>query len=1387
MGHSDGSTLVAESVVPEGIYGGTGLNSFFSDISMFTDLSTNAWLPVKVIASGSAGRPASMTFSLTSLLWLFPTNPSDNTTVTTEDADRPYKGTLNIQLGLWLDVDSNGTYDFVPIHGNGGDNTTVLTALSDATTWEGDNLSVTTDLFDTPTFHKYTDENEYGILSSTASGINYYPNIYRHIWPSTTLWIENENRIAGRYWNQKNGSFDSGYSSAWDFGDNYLINNQPNSPYAHHLTYSSGPDTGSIHAAFFWDDIYDWSDENEVQDSDPAKWRATTYWDNRNIFSTPVPNKEANYGIGYCNSKGVHRIDGDGAQPYHIQTLYDGGTGTGNTLPIEEIVGDYVTSDYYGSGDRLLGKEYVCFPHPNTATVSLSEPEIKYYYGWAGWNSIAHHLIKAINAYSGSNNYDKFSAKFTHYDYLQNPSSDVSSTNNISLLAKFNDVVEYTNRINDTITITSDISGVHLNEARLAVNLTSTGVTDVGGTGITQVAQRTLHSLYQADPSRGTMLTATTAVQDNFFVNKATARYLKPNDMIKIEEASDATLYEFMMVKFITPMINSSQFLVTVDRAQRGPFQGTIDTATVGVLRSFSAGAKISKFEIHPMGYERESNQQTDVDGYYDNENGHARDWGAGVYILGEKELHGGSAEDVFHKVRVYFGGNQNDGDVAVFNVINNTNPNGENMWSQTLDQGPVVNASNFTTYVNESFQLLGITAASPVQDLGADSGNTYGTYYVDVQADSTAIFDLRIFIFPSAIINGEALQSVDEEFSVLMHKTDTEFSSALTANPLTDRFVGMSVFSKKQNSWLSSSRPFLPEDSETWSKVLNWYDEYKDGDYTNTTKPFFWNDSSQLRIIERNFKLNNPNKILKFSDLRNWFQNLNTVYTAAHVNNDGVYEINEELTVANIEFWGFSIFDTDKSWKYSAMDTASTIYSGLKLNAYGNTGTTDGYSNDVYEAPYATARADFEKGTTGGVDWTGVCRFYASAVFSDGSETLPVHQFHTSDTARTPLEIDFTPSESNAMDDTLKFRFAIKPFYNGEYIFGNPDVKGLHFYYTNSEENFDTFWSLGMITWNNGFTPANEITTTDTVQQSSAFQFTKYSDTTDRETFIICNDTQEYYEYSSMPKLQTFETLHGYSPYNVTLNARYKTHCIAGRRSFIGNVGIKDSLGNGDRLSYFNDKMIISPVNQLDTFPYPYNEITVDSSDGDEIIKLESVGDRVLQFKKNILYILNIAAGVPSEYFLEDKFRFRGAESTEHIVKTSDGVFWINNHGAFYYEGDKIIDLMMSGDETENKLRLDKKIWNDFVNSNTLVGYEPSSEECFVVKKYYQTEESDGDCYVYNIRLDNWSFGRARFYTGGTTESPRNMTNIVNMGINNELSYIVDYSHGDSAGGIPE
>lgn len=126
-------------------------------------------------------------------------------------------------------------------------------------------------------------------------------------------------------------------------------------------------------------------------------------------------------------------------------------------------------------------------------------------------------------------------------------------------------------------------------------------------------------------------------------------------------------------------------------------------------------------------------------------------------------------------------------------------------------------------------------------------------------------------------------------------------------------------------------------------------------------------------------------------------------------------------------------------------------------------------------------------------------------------------------------------------------------------------------------------------------------------------------------------------------------------------ISAQYKTSCVAGRKVYIGNIK------QGGRT--YPDRMIRTPINKFDTFPET-NYIDVAVGDGDAITKLISYGDRLLQFKKSKLYLINIAG---ASEVLEAEFENAGVEFPSQVCKTNSGVAWINSAGLWIFDGKQV------------------------------------------------------------------------------------------------------------------
>jgi len=129
-------------------------------------------------------------------------------------------------------------------------------------------------------------------------------------------------------------------------------------------------------------------------------------------------------------------------------------------------------------------------------------------------------------------------------------------------------------------------------------------------------------------------------------------------------------------------------------------------------------------------------------------------------------------------------------------------------------------------------------------------------------------------------------------------------------------------------------------------------------------------------------------------------------------------------------------------------------------------------------------------------------------------------------------------------------------------------------------------------------------------------------------------------------------------------IDAQYKVAEVVGRRVYIGNIK------QGGRT--YPDRMLRSPVNKFDTFPET-NFIDVAVGDGDRITALKSFGDRLLQYKKDKVYVINVSG---DSEVLEAEYPNAGVAKPSQVVKTNLGIAWFNPSGLWFFDGQSIQNL---------------------------------------------------------------------------------------------------------------
>jgi hypothetical protein len=204
-----------------------------------------------------------------------------------------------------------------------------------------------------------------------------------------------------------------------------------------------------------------------------------------------------------------------------------------------------------------------------------------------------------------------------------------------------------------------------------------------------------------------------------------------------------------------------------------------------------------------------------------------------------------------------------------------------------------------------------------------------------------------------------------------------------------------------------------------------------------------------------------------------------------------------------------------------------------------------------------------------------------------------------------------------------------------------------------------------------------------------------------------------------------------------------YKTAVVANNRLYVGNIRQNGRL--------YGDRMIKSPIGKYNLLPSS-NFIDVAINDGDEITALEFYKDKLLQFKKNKVFIINTSGDYE---FLEDTVNNIGVSLQCQVTKTPYGIAWINKKGCFLYDGEKVENLIRNkisiiSDESsisKNYWRLGSADNTDFTNIGS-VGYNETSKE-IVVKAFIDDKTdivSEPDGYIYHIPSKSWYFTNRGF-----------------------------------------
>tara|TARA_R100000458_G_scaffold38271_3_gene35812 strand:+ start:47 stop:3985 length:3939 start_codon:yes stop_codon:yes gene_type:complete len=369
---------------------------------------------------------------------------------------------------------------------------------------------------------------------------------------------------------------------------------------------------------------------------------------------------------------------------------------------------------------------------------------------------------------------------------------------------------------------------------------------------------------------------------------------------------------------------------------------------------------------------------------------------------------------------------------------------------------------------------------------------------------------------------------------------------------------------------------------------------------------------------------------------------------------------------------------------------------------------------------------------TGSGGSWTeDNYKFFATAVYDDGTETLPTR----SNTDGLLFKDGSNYHLAVGSTETITLNVGVDPVINGIYTF-DPRMKGIRIYFAKEKEGYGTFYELGLIHFKKGFVRGDG---GDTTAWSALG-----SDNNDAQIATV-TFTNEYLA-------STYEQVTGYSATNDSVpDIRWKCATVVGNTTFIGNLKYDDGLGE----KYYPSQMIGSIPTKLDTFVVPLGILEYVTNDGDEIIQLENFSDRLLQFRRNALYIINISTY--GEEFMEEEHKWKGVSNPHHVVWTPEGIIWANQYSVYRYDGKDVNDLMETKKGTfKDNRSISRTDWDSFFGDTSTVIYDPITNQIIVKRSTTGSSSINcGDIYLLDLDNGGWSFGKNRFIGASATDTP--------------------------------
>jgi hypothetical protein len=574
---------------------------------------------------------------------------------------------------------------------------------------------------------------------------------------------------------------------------------------------------------------------------------------------------------------------------------------------------------------------------------------------------------------------------------------------------------------------------------------------------------------------------------------------------------------------------------------------------------------------------------------------------------------------------------------------------------------------------------------------------------------------------------------------------------------------------------------------------------------------PAFYFSSNGLRVSAGTNGTANINKCLYYSPAVNYFRNASGNALTGHSDEAsytlaaGWYLTDQEIKAPPSETRNLNLIAVGLSDANSdgTNDTETGWNSIIMHRTPSANGTNDGFDNnrDRQGTPVATdlgvtdmAIAIVDRLNNGGLGfsydvdtskgtWTGIWAIYHTYVYYDmdfGAESpvkrIEYGEIHSgggidADMTGGFMVADWTDSNTpvaTALDnDTIKFRIYIR---TGKVSDANSDGTmdtsddGAHNFpatgYRTSDQSSPDARIVGMrvyarrldrtsigtpYTFGGDYLHLVDISFKDGVRKFTDKHYTEWGDVglnTFQDDGVACcpsDGSGAFFEFENPPSL-TYQDINGYPADDIIHAEQYKTAVVINRQAYIGNVRHNET--------NYPDRIMVSPLDKPDVFPRDYF-LDIASNDGDDIIHLESHGDRLFCFKRNKLFIINVA-NYDAQY-LEAEYDNMGVSNGSQVAKMPTGIVWVNDTGCWIFDGSNVNNTI--------KGKIDQNTWASFLGTVPSVGYDAKSKNIIVLKDC--SASTAGDVYILHTETNAWTFHDSMFPDAEASDTRSNFISV--------------------------